>query len=125
MKAPSFTKTCKNYRCENTLFAPEYKLYCSTVCRNAHNRHEYKIRNQSQWTQYARDARQVKKIRNLYDKDTCLVCDKIQPIMHLHHLIKTKDGGKNSVSNLIRLCSSCHALWHRQISTRIDALLSN
>jgi len=31
----------------------------------------------------------------------------------LHHLNQVKDGGDNSISNLIALCPTCHALFHR------------
>src|ERR1700748_999712 len=33
--------------------------------------------------------------------------------MDLHHLYQVSEGGKNELPNLIALCPTCHALYHR------------
>jgi hypothetical protein len=33
--------------------------------------------------------------------------------LDLHHLIPVRDGGQNTVANLIALCPTCHALFER------------
>lgn len=38
--------------------------------------------------------------------------------MDLHHLYQVKEGGKNEVANLIALCPTCHALYHRGTISR-------
>jgi len=47
------------------------------------------------------------------DDHRCQVCDK-DSNLHLHHLIKRRNGGDHSAENLITLCASCH----RHIETR-------
>lgn len=41
------------------------------------------------------------------DNYECQVC-KRKDSLHLHHLIKRKDGGTHDAENLITLCASCH-----------------
>ena len=37
----------------------------------------------------------------------CQICRR-KDMLHLHHLIKRKNGGKHNLDNLITLCASCH-----------------
>lgn len=30
----------------------------------------------------------------------------------IHHILKTSDGGKDNIDNLIVLCKKCHNDWH-------------
>jgi 5-methylcytosine-specific restriction endonuclease McrA len=41
------------------------------------------------------------------DSHECQVC-KRKDSLHLHHLIKRKNGGNHNAENLITLCASCH-----------------
>lgn len=41
------------------------------------------------------------------DRRECKVC-KRKDSLHLHHLIKRKNGGNHNAENLITLCASCH-----------------
>lgn len=34
--------------------------------------------------------------------------------LDMHHLVEVSEGGGNDASNLIALCPSCHALYHRK-----------
>jgi hypothetical protein len=36
----------------------------------------------------------------------------------LHHMVEVSEGGGNEVANLIALCPTCHALFHRGIISR-------
>ncbi len=39
----------------------------------------------------------------------CAWCNKVDDSLHLHHLIPWRLGGKDEISNLIPLCSTCHS----------------
>lgn len=39
-----------------------------------------------------------------------------------HHIIEVVEGGDNELANLIALCLTCHALFHRGIISR-DSIL--
>jgi hypothetical protein len=39
----------------------------------------------------------------------------------LHHMVEVSEGGGNTVSNLLALCPTCHALFHRGTISR-DAI---
>jgi hypothetical protein len=36
----------------------------------------------------------------------------------LHHILEVSEGGGNEVANLIALCPTCHALFHRGVISR-------
>jgi hypothetical protein len=36
----------------------------------------------------------------------------------LHHMVEVSDGGPNEVGNLLALCPTCHALFHRGVVAR-------
>lgn len=36
----------------------------------------------------------------------------------LHHIVEVSEGGGNTIGNLIALCPTCHALFHRGTITR-------
>jgi hypothetical protein len=36
----------------------------------------------------------------------------------LHHMVEVSEGGGNELSNLVALCPTCHALFHRGTITR-------
>ena len=40
----------------------------------------------------------------------------------IHHIIEVVEGGDNELANLIALCLTCHALFHRGIISR-DSIL--
>jgi len=35
----------------------------------------------------------------------------------LHHIVEVSEGGGNDISNLLALCPTCHALFHRNVIT--------
>jgi len=48
---------------------------------------------------------------NVLQDGCCLLCGK-RPIQHIHHIVKRKKGGSNTIANLAGLCEACHALVH-------------
>lgn len=45
------------------------------------------------------------------DNKTCQRCGIMSEIgLHLHHIISRKDGGTDSLENLVTLCPSCHII---------------
>src|SRR5262249_19757962 len=41
----------------------------------------------------------------------------------LHHIVLVSDSGSNDLANLLALCPTCHALYHRGVITQ-DAIYS-
>ena len=48
----------------------------------------------------------------LRDKCKCKVCNKAGVKLEAHHIVFRSEGGKDTLSNLITLCSSCHTKVH-------------
>lgn len=46
------------------------------------------------------------------DGHKCTECNKDNVILHVHHIKKIKDGGTNTIDNLITLCYKCHSKIH-------------
>lgn len=44
--------------------------------------------------------------------NNCSNCEKSDGTLHIHHIVPLALGGNNIISNLVRLCSDCHALIH-------------
>lgn len=38
--------------------------------------------------------------------------------IHLHHIVEVKEGGGDSIENLLALCPTCHSLFHAKIISR-------
>lgn len=47
------------------------------------------------------------------DNYQCKICKKKNLKLEAHHIIPRSEGGKDSITNLITLCSSCHSKVHK------------
>lgn len=48
-----------------------------------------------------------------YQGSECYVCKLDHaPMLEIHHILPLKDGGDNSLDNLVPLCPNCHRLAH-------------
>jgi len=57
------------------------------------------------------------------DNYQCNVCKKKNLRLEVHHIIPRKEEGKDSITNLIALCSSCHSKVHdNKIKLDIDGV---
>lgn len=41
-------------------------------------------------------------------------CSKDKLSLHAHHIIPLSKGGRNTLSNLISLCETCHSRYHHK-----------
>lgn len=49
------------------------------------------------------------------DNRTCQICNAFAPTkLHIHHILKRKEGGTDHFDNLITVCPSCHSLADRK-----------
>lgn len=65
------------------------------------------------WEVIARDVRRQDRMR-------CLICGKMNEVLHVHHMIPLSEYGTNHSRNLVTLCYSCHRAQHPNINFSID-----
>lgn len=50
------------------------------------------------------------------DSYSCVLCGKTKPSrLHVHHILKRKDGGTHHIDNLVTVCPSCHVHADRDL----------
>lgn len=50
------------------------------------------------------------------DGHACVLCGKTKPTrLHVHHILKRRDGGTNHHDNLLTVCPSCHIHADREL----------
>ena len=50
------------------------------------------------------------------DNHSCVLCGKTKPSrLHVHHILKRKDGGTHHADNLLTVCPACHARADRDL----------
>lgn len=53
---------------------------------------------------------EIRKIILARDNNTCQMCGKhATSSLHIHHILKRRQGGTDCIDNLITLCHTCHA----------------
>lgn len=50
----------------------------------------------------------LRKATLMRDNYTCQLCNATDTMLHAHHIIPQRDGGADSIYNLITLCANCH-----------------
>lgn len=60
------------------------------------------------------------------DGEGCNNCHRTTEELYVHHLIPIKNGGSNSIDNLVLICETCHHyVHHGDIEKIIERALSN
>ena len=90
---------------------------------------KYKLRNLDDYystQEWAEQRRRFYESKSKYAR-SCRSCnqsfdDDEQLFLNLHHKITIKNGGTNSVLNLVSLCAACHALVHYDKRLLLESL---
>lgn len=94
--------------------------YCEVHAQTRNHEYEQFQRDKSVYKMY---GNQWRKLRALYisEHPVCELCEKqgrLVPVEEVHHKIPIKQGGKNTWSNLMSLCQSCHTKIHMEMGDR-------
>jgi hypothetical protein len=70
--------------------------------------------NNSQYQKSNRLDENLRLATEIRDGFTCQCCHAKNVLLHAHHIVWRKDGGKDSIYNLITVCEKCHSKIHKK-----------
>ena len=96
------------------------RRYCEEHEKLTNQQYEKYGRNPATRRRY---GRAWQRIRNAYAKEhplceQCLAEGKVVPMEQVHHKLPLAEGGTHERSNLVSLCTSCHARIHAERGDR-------
>lgn len=94
--------------------------YCEEHTRIVNNNYNRYERDRETSKRY---NRAWKRIRDAYVAahplcEECLKQGRVVPVDQVHHIVPLREGGINDFSNLVSLCSACHARIHAKRGDR-------
>ena len=94
--------------------------YCEEHTRIVNNNYNRYERDRETPKRY---NRAWKRIRDAYVAahplcEECLKQGRVVPVDQVHHIVPLREGGTNDLSNLVSLCSACHARIHAKRGDR-------
>jgi 5-methylcytosine-specific restriction protein A len=94
--------------------------YCEEHTRIVNNNYNRYERDRETSKRY---NRAWKRIRDAYVAahplcEECLKQGRVVPVDQVHHIVPLREGGTNDFSNLVSLCSACHARIHAKRGDR-------
>lgn len=94
--------------------------YCEEHTRIVNNNYNRYERDRETPKRY---NRAWKRIRDAYVAahplcEECLKQGRVVPVDQVHHIVPLREGGINDFSNLVSLCSACHARIHAKRGDR-------
>jgi 5-methylcytosine-specific restriction protein A len=94
--------------------------YCEEHTRIVNNNYNRYERDRETPKRYNRTW---KRIRDAYVAayplcEECLKQGRVVPVDQVHHIVPLREGGTNDFSNLVSLCSACHARIHAKRGDR-------
>jgi len=95
------------------------RIYCSTACWHQVRKYHVMGSRHPLWKGSKRTSITIRNLATRHFPNRCTLCGWSEASCDAHHIVPTKDGGENTLANMIMLCPNHHRIaWEGKIATK-------